>query len=671
MPFTKEQQAIIDGVRNTPSNSPIISESEAATKGRSMPEMYKKVLAAGQGLTQNFLDELVGNQAVEDAVNTSQMLALNNKQGDTRTPQDLISQRNAARDTIRGATTQYEQDKPFTSLGMNLVGAVPTMIIGGGKETSAKALAKILAIVRPAAAYTTVSSVGKTEKTNLPEIAKDAAIESAESIALGGGLKVGTDVLSAAGRRIGAAAEPYIKKLQPYIKKLQPLGSSANLAMQRLATLLARDEAASKFGTGDLNRGIRQSSSRLGSIGKEAPLALTGKNTMRELDLLINLPGSAEEAAAIAARKIQAGRGDALVTGAATALKNKNVDFNATLKQITDNQKKLSKPFYDQLEDISFVADDKLINLINRSAKAHGGAEELALVSGINPLDLAKITAGKTVSFKTLNTLKKSLWDIEQGAKGEFGKATERSKAYSALRRQLTDKLDELSPVDKETGKSIYKLARSTFESGAQTEAALLKGQNSLKTDLLDLPSIMEDLSPSELSAFRTGVGQAIKQLTGSQPGQTTLLKVTESPALKEKLRLIFGSDYSKFKKTILQQRELKQIERVGGGSQTFKRLKQDEDQGNLMDVAEAAVSVKSGNPQGIISSVLNKIKKVEMPEEARNKLTAMLLAKGSKAQDVLKQLDIYNKQQLLKQGRSGRRIGATSAVTTQNIQEQ
>jgi len=181
----------------------------------------------------------------------------------------------------------------------------------------------------------------------------------------------------------------------------------------------------------------------------------------------------------------------------------------------------------------------------------------------------------------------------------------------------------------------------------------------------------MEDLSPSELSAFRTGVGQAIKQLTGSQAGQTTLLKVTESPALKEKLRLIFGSDYSKFKKTILQQRELKQIERVGGGSQTFKRLKQDEDQGNLMDVAEAAVSVKSGNPQGIISSVLNKIKKVEMPEEARNKLTAMLLAKGSKAQDVLKQLDIYNKQQLLKQGRSGRRIGATSAVTTQNIQEQ
>jgi len=441
--------------------------------------------------------------------------------------------------------------------------------------------------------------------------------------------------------------------------------------MQRLAKLLARDEAASKFGTGDLNRGIRQSSSRLGSIGEEAPLALTGKNTMRELDLLINLPGSAEEAASVAARKIQAGRGDALVTGAATALKNKNVDFNATLKQITDNQKKLSKPFYDQLEDISFVADDKLINLINRSAKAHGGAEELALVSGINPLDLAKITAGKTVPFKTLNTLKKSLWDIEQGAKGEFGKATERSKAYSALRRQLTDKLDELSPVDKETGKSIYKLARSTFESGAQTEAALLKGQNSLKTDLLDLPSIMEDLSPSELSAFRTGVGQAIKQLTGSQAGQTTLLKVTESPALKEKLRLIFGSDYSKFKKTILQQRELKQIERVGGGSQTFKRLKQDEDQGNLMDVAEAAVSVKSGNPQGIISSVLNKIKKVEMPEEARNKLTAMLLAKGSKAQDVLKQLDIYNKQQLLKQGRSGRRIGATSAVTTQNIQEQ
>ena len=183
-------------------------ESKNTTKGRSMPEMYKKVLAAGQGLTQNFLDELVGNQAVEDAVNTSQMLALNNKQGDIRTPQDQISQRNAARDTIRGATTQYEQDNPLTSLGMNLVGAVPTMIIGGGRETSAKALAKLLAIAKPAAAYTTVSSVGKTEKTDLPEIAKDAAIESAESIALGGGLKVGTGVLSAAGRRIGAAVEP-------------------------------------------------------------------------------------------------------------------------------------------------------------------------------------------------------------------------------------------------------------------------------------------------------------------------------------------------------------------------------------------------------------------------------------------------------------------------------
>jgi len=341
------------------------------------------------------------------------------------------------------------------------------------------------------------------------------------------------------------------------------------------------------------------------------------------------------------------------------------VPFRATVLQYSKDAQEKAAPFYQQLKDQDFVVDKGLADLLARSRRAFGEAEELAAVRGMPAdLDLGAVRPGDRVSFEVLDNLKRTLYDIEEAAKGEFGKSTEKSRAYTQLRRSLIAKLDELSPKDSK-GQSIYKQARQAFEGEAQLESAMRRGRDALKEDAEELAATMADLEPSQLEAFRMGALQGIRDLAGTSAGQTRLLNVFKEPTLQAKLRTIFGNDFRKFQRAITAQEELRRVERAGQGSQTFRLGARAEDQGNVMDAIDIAQSAQAGGLP-FVERVSRKFSQLRMPEQSRKELARLLLLRGEPAAEELTNMRAFMERRRRQQALAGQLAGRTGAITSQ-----
>lgn len=605
-------------------------------------------LTALQGATFNLADELAGGLAMRGASEAQRgagMAGLKTQYAPAETMYE------PARNYVRQQTAEFASAYPNTAAGLELAGGLSTLpfTMGAAPLRTGGVMMRGMRMAAPIATQSAISAAGKSEAPTFGELAGDVAEGTLTGLATGG-----AGVLAAKG--LGGAARQIAERAGPLKEKLQ-----INTARERLARLLERDaEAKMRMGAEPAD----VAAARLRSLGENAPLAATGKSTTAELGLLRNLPGSAEELTAREGRRIASQRGPALVAGAEEALSAQGSPFRESVDALVRQKQKDAAPFYRQLQGSTFVADKELVNLLERAKDAHGGAEKLARVSGISLTDLSKIKAGQPIPFETLDTVKKTLWDLKESAKGEFGKSTNLSRAYDDLRRKLIDKLDKLSPKD-ETGASIYKQARSAFETPAQMETAMRRGRDALKEDVTDLPGMIRDMEPAELEAFRIGAAQAVRDVAKTQSGQTKLLNLYKEPTLKEKLQAIFGNDFRTFQKSVLQQEQLKAVERAGQGSQTAKLLAGSEDQGAFMEGIEAARAAASGGfaPMEYIG---RKFSQLKMPEQTRNQLAKMLLLRGEPAQQELRDVAAYMARRRRQQQAAGQLAGRVGAFGAQ-----
>ena len=605
-------------------------------------------LTALQGATFNLADELAGGLAMRGAAEAQRGAGMSGLKTQYAPAETMYE---PARDYMRQQTAEFASAYPNTAAGLELAGGLSTLpfTMGAAPLRTGGVMMRGMRMAAPIATQSAISAAGKSESPTFGELAGDVAEGTLTGLATGG-----AGVLAAKG--LGGAARQIAERAGPLKEKLQ-----INTARERLARLLERDaEAKMRMGAEPAD----VAAARLRSLGENAPLAATGKSTTAELGLLRNLPGSAEELTAREGRRIAAQRGPALVAGAEEALSAQGSPFRASVDALVRQKQKDAAPFYGQLQGSTFVADKELVDLLERAKDAHGGAEKLARLSGIPLADLSKIKANQPVPFETLDTVKKSLWDLAEGAKGEFGKPTELSRAYSDVRRKLTDKLDQLSPKDA-NGASIYKQARSAFETPAQMETAMRRGRDALKEDVTDLPGMIRDMEPAELEAFRVGAAQALRDVAGSQAGQTRLLNLYKEPTLKDKLKAIFGDDFRTFQKSVLQQEQLKAVERAGQGSQTAKLLAGSEDQGAFMEGIEAARAAASGGfaPMEYIG---RKFSQLKMPEQTRNQLAQMLLLRGQPAQQELRDVAAYMARRRRQQQAAGQLAGRVGAFGAQ-----
>lgn len=415
--------------------------------------------------------------------------------------------------------------------------------------------------------------------------------------------------------------------------------TAMDAAKLKLADILSRSGRGNYFqgGGGDP---LAQVGAKLMTQGPEATIAGAGGQTSKSyLDLMATLPGQGKELVEQFIRNQQATRAKRLVTAADEALGTAGKPYTGTLDALVTEKQTISAPLYKQLEGVSVRVDDELSKLIQASKTAHGGAELLAELKRTTPIDISKIKTGDDIPFDALDKVKQALFDLAENSKGEFSKPTALSNAYNDLRVALTNKMDAISPKDKNG--SIYKQARDAFGGPAELEGAVKAGRNAMKEDAIKVADATKGMGASEVEAYRIGVLQSLKDKVGTEGGQTSLLKMWKEPATSDKLKEIFGNDYRKFAADVAREARLKEIESVGRGSQTAARLSgiNEDALRNTAQAGQAVSSASQGNPLPAIGTLTKLLSQASTPETTRNEIAKLLLQKGKVAQNTVREL--------------------------------
>jgi len=610
--------AAIVKITQTPTSQPAVEktvESPAMVQGRqadlSMPS--KIGLAAAQGLTFNFAPKIAGAGAagldiLQRGVNANPTEAYAN-----------------TRDYIKGVNEQFRETNPKTAFASEVVGGLPLLLTPMGMTSKAAQTAEALSAAQKmamaakmAGTQGTISAVGASDinpVTDPTEYAQDIAKKAAISAASGG-------VLSGAGQGVYNVGS---NVAQRYIPE-----SAKEAARIKLAQALQRGSSA-EGANSVLSRVEREM-----GLNPNASIAQAGgPSALAQLDVLASMPGQAKTLVERRIREQQTFRPERLVNAADEALGTQGKGFTATLEALDAAKKATSAPLYKQLENVSVKIDPDLQALIQASTSAHGKAELLTQLNRQLPIDISKLKAGDDVPLKVLDVVKQSLYDMGESARGEFGKATNTSRAYDDLRVALTKKLEALSPADKNG--SIYRQALDAYAGPSQLGNAVVKGRTAMKQDDIALSDLMGNMSPSELEAFRIGALQSLKDKVGTEAGQTSLLKMWKEPSTSNRLKEIFGDNYQSFAQEVAKEARLKPLEQVGRGSGTFSRMAGAEDLGVMpttMAAGKAVANAATGNPlaaAGEAANVKNRIGQVinQMPETTRNELAKMLLLRG------------------------------------------
>lgn len=590
----------------------------ARARGAQMSPIAQGALTAAQGATFNFADELAGLAG----------------------PQ--------YREQVRGATQEFAQQNPKTALGLELAGGLATapftgpLSLGRGVTTTGK----VLRTAGDLAAQGALSGAGAADEGDrLAGAAQGAAVGTIA----GGGANV-------AGRAIRSGIiTPAASRLPESVLGIAPeTAGGYNLrpdyARERLAELLERDAQARIMTGVEPGQEAVMSAARLRKLGAEAPIAASGSNTLAEIDMLANLPGAAGRQLTMQQRRVAAGRGGAITETAerATGVKQSAQD---ELENLARRQAEAAGPFYEKLRSVAFPVDEELQSILGRARLDLGAAQRTATRRGEPQVSLRQLKQGDQLPFAAADQLKRSLWDKAQAArrKGSNNEAADLDR----LRLDLVKKLDSLSPD--------YAKARKTFAGFAELETAVDLGRSALSETSESLSKLTKEMTPSELEAFRVGAVDSLRQVAGSQGGQTRLLNMYKEPELQGKLRAIFGNDFREFQRTILAQEELKKLERVGGGSQTFKRLAQAQDQKDTFDFVQA--SQAATNPVGFVQGLQQKATQYGMPEQQRNRLAQLLMLRDQPAQSELRNMQEYMRRRALGQALGRQASGRVGAV--------
>ena len=606
-----------------------LGQSPAYREGTELPTAFRGFVSAMQGPTFNAFPKIVGAvgapfAAIEQGIPLSEAYA----QG---------------RDIMRGAAESYEQEAPFKAAGGQMVASLP-MVLGGLPSTVARnvggaalpAIGKVAPSVAPSiqaagrymtaapgagqvmglgqrmaqaggsgAGYGFVSGLGGSYEDDALDVLKEAG----KSALVGGSLGVTTQPVMS---MVGAGGRQVMARMSPT--------AAGTYAQQKVAEALIRDVPEPLTGANALTR----AQARLLKLGPEARIADVGDKSMRNLlDVQATLPGTTAAATERAIRERQVGRAGRLMTGADETLGTGGAQFLQTLDNFSAQRFAESRPYYAAIDKAVLQVDNSLTDVFNRSKGVQGASELLFQTKTGQTIDLSKLKYGEQVPMNVLDTLKQSLYDASK----ELRKAGQNSQAnaYDDVREKLVGVLESKSP--KVGGQSAYTLAMKTWAGPSQMIDAAEIGKSVMKGDILDIQQATRGMSPSEIDAFRIGVLQGLREKTGTEAGQTSLLKFYKEPATQARLKAAFGNDYKAYTATVLKEEQLKKLESVGRGSPTFARQAGAADL-DVAPLAQTAGAVSSGSPMAIVTAATNMARQTQTPEAVRNEIGRILLSR-------------------------------------------
>ena len=605
-----------------------LGQSKGYQAGQKLGTTARALASAAGGPTFGFFDELGGALAAP-------MLAY-------QKGIPLGEAYSTGRDIIRGAAESYEKESPYLAAGGQIAASLPLALGGLASQAVQKVGGAIMPAIRsvapsvapsiqaagqfmtaaPAAGqvmglgqrmaqagaagvgYGAFGGIGASAADNPLDILSDAA----KSAAIGGGLGA---VSQPAMSILGAVGRQGMARISPT--------AAGTYAQQKVAEALIRDRPED-LASSALNR----AQTRLARLGPEARIAdVGGKSTRNLLDVQATLPGTTTEAVERAIRERQAGRAGRLMTAADESLGTQGAQFMSKLDDFATQRFNESRPYYAVIDRASAKVDDALADVLNKSQSVQGSAELLFRTKTGQTIDLAQLQLGQTVPMNVLDSLKQSLYDTSQTLRRSGSNA--QASAYDDVRQQLIGVLENQAP--KIGGQSAYTMAMKTWAGPSQMIDAAEIGRSVMRGDILDVQQATKALSPSEIDAFRIGALQALRQATGTEAGQTSLLKMWKEPATQERLKAAFGNDYRTFAASVAKEARLKGLESAGRGSQTAARLAGTADL-DIAPLGQAVAAASTGSPTGIIAAATNLANQTRTPEAVRNEIGRILLSR-------------------------------------------
>ena len=603
---------------------------EARARGAKLPSPLQGMLSAANSAMLNFGDEVYGGVAGgAEAITTGRPFAETYREN---------------RDVIRGADEQFRTEHPNVALGTGMAASMPATIYNPlklsnanvaltGGQKALQLLGNTGRVAGTAALYGGISGAGRSEKETLVGIAGDAGNAAATSAIMGGLSYPVALGIGGVGRNI-------------YQRTPMGAGSASSFADQKIAEALLRDAQGKAFNASNpdvltQNAG-NMAATRLGKLPQGAPLATAGGRNLQGLtDVVAITEGATKQAVARKQHELIAQEARRMTDSAAKALGTGRPDYNTTIEGFTNAAKLKAAPYYNQLQGVNLQIDDDLRGILARSEPFFAGSNLRSKVDNVGGATLKEALnpAATSVPLARLDVLKQTLYDMEEAGKrsGKLGL----SRSIAKLRNELTNKLDDLSPKNQQ-GDSIYKLARDAYGGDMQLKNAVEQGRVIFREDAMNIRDILKTMSQSEKDAFRLGVYQAIVDKTGKMSGRTELMNNYRDPAIADRLKAVFGSDYRKFASKLAAEFELKKFQKVGAGSQTAERQSGmgDLNLSPLRDASEGVAALASGNRGAAASKLSNLWQSVSVPESVRADMGKSLLLEGTKAQNKLMTLN-------------------------------
>lgn len=588
--------------------SSLQATKEEAT-GRELSKGTRLAMTALQGPTLGFADELAGLVGGGAALVRGESPSKGYQQ---------------ARDIYRSGVESYKEEQPIGSAVAQGAASLPLGMLNIGRSVAPN----VGPVLRSAASGLGFGIVGGAgEAKELEDIPQEAATSGAVSSILGAGTELGMKAVRPIKQAITSQAGRIIPEgLREYVGT-----SSVDLARRRVAQAMLRDGATTD-----------QVSARMAKLGDDAILAeASGYNTRDLLDTMATLTGRTKNWTEELIRNRQAQRGNRLAQSAETQLSPTGARLADSVESLMTKRDVEATPLYDQLKTVSITLDDDLKQILDASKKLGAFARAEKISTGLRePFTLKDVKNANEVAMPDLDKVKRGLDDIisSKTAVNDRGEINEFGRSVVKLKQDFLKRLDEMT-MDSETGKSLYKSARDAYAGPSALISAAELGRTVINKPAATIRTLVKDMSDSELESFRVGAYEGLRDLAGTQSGQTRLLNMWKEPATQERLKEIFPSEraFRMFASDVAAEARKKEIQSVGRGSQTAGREARMEDVGNetLKDTVNMAAAAKTMDIGSLVNMLSNNMKRTSVPEPVRNEIGRILMSKATSGDEI------------------------------------
>jgi hypothetical protein len=583
--------------------------SKEETAGKEISKGTRLAMTALQGPTLGFADELAGLVGGGAALVRGESPSKGYQK---------------ARDIYRSGVESYKEEQPIGAAVSQGVASLPLGMLNFGRSIAPN----VGPVLRSAASGLGFGIVGGAgEAKELSDVPEEAAKTGATSAVLGAGTELGMKVIRPVKQAISSQAQRIVPEgVRDYFGT-----SSVDLARRRVAQAMLRDGATTD-----------QVAARMAKLGDDAILAeSSGYNTRDLLDTMATLPGRTKNYTEQFIRNRQAQLGKRIAGEAETQLSPTGARLADSVESLMTKRDVEATPLYEQLKTVSVTLDDDLKQILDASKKLGAFARAEKISTALQePFTLKDVKKTTDASMPDLDKIKRGLDDLinSKSSLNERGDFNEFGRAVIQLKQNLVKRLDDMT-ADQETGKSLYKSARDAYAGPSALISAAELGRTVINKPAATIRTLVKDMSDSELESFRVGAYEGLRDLAGTQTGQTRLLNMWREPATQERLKEIFPSERSfrEFASTVAAEARKKEIQSVGRGSGTAGREARMEDVNleNLKDTVNVAAAAKTMDIGSLMNMLSNNMTRTGVPEPVRNEIGRILMSRATSGDEI------------------------------------